>query len=123
MYPLIVKDQYLAYWEGSEFLIQDDFGKVRKYIRYGETCDYLICVPSNQPILKNEPIEGKRVLGHMVTVNYALDGVSIVSQVTLFNNIKYLVSLARNYSGIKRKIKRGHLFIPHSQQIVPLYTD
>lgn len=113
---------YLAYWEGSKFITGTSFNNIRSYIRLGNIPDYHLCIPTDLPVLSDEPIEGKRVIAHMITVNYAKDGLSIMAQVTLFNNMKYLVSLSHNFNGDRRKITRGHLFAPQSGCIIPLYA-
>ena len=104
---------YLAFWQGADFVFHHDFNTIRKYIRYGQKPDYPLVLPSNDPILGDEPIEGKRRVGHIVTVNWALDGISIISQVALFNDIKYKVSLARNFSGEQINIKKGLLVVKY----------
>jgi hypothetical protein len=111
---------YLAYGEKSAFLLHDSFDTIRNYIRYGQKCSYPLIRVSNTPILKDEPIEGKRRAGHMITLNWAADRVSIISQVSLFNLATYIISLARDFSGERREIRRGHFFNIYSKEILPL---
>ena len=102
---------YFAYWEGSSTALRDNFNVIRQYIRYGGRADYPLVLPTNDPILGDEPIEGKRRLGHILTLITASDRVSVMSRIALFNNITYCVSLARNCSDLANKLqRRGHFF-------------
>lgn len=112
---------YLAYWQGSDFLYQDAFHLTRRYIRYGETTSYPFVQVFKKPILADEQ-NNRRRLGHLVTVNWASDKVSIVSQVSLFNWVTYGICLARDYCGVHANIKKGHLFNIHSRDILGLDT-
>jgi hypothetical protein len=60
---------YLAYWEGKDFVQHQSFDSLRSFIRYGSKADYLLVEVDDKPILGDEPVEGKRLLGHIVTVN------------------------------------------------------
>ena len=90
---------YLAFWEGRDFLLHESFDPSRSFIRYGKKTDYPLARVDDNPILGDEPVEGRRRLGHIVTVNWAADRISIVSQLSLFNWASYKVSLATNFSG------------------------
>ncbi|TFG93761.1 MAG: hypothetical protein E4H15_00465 [Syntrophobacterales bacterium] len=111
---------YFAYWEGRDFLLHQSFDPLRSFIRYGKQTDYPLVKVDDNPILGDEPIEGRRRLGHIVTVDWAVDKVSIVSQVSLFNWASYSVSLAGNFSGERRNIRRGHFFNVNSGEILDL---
>jgi len=112
---------YLAYWQDSEFMYQKTFDTIRRYIRYGETALYPIVGVLNKPILADEKGTRRR-LGHIVTVNWAENNVSIVSQVSLFNWVKYTICLSRGYSGERRTIKKGHFFNTNNKEILELDT-
>jgi len=114
---------YLVYFEGKEFCLQKDFDNIRRYVRYGEKCDYQLVLPKQESILSDEPVEGKRRSGHLITVNWATDGVSIIAQVSLMNLFTYCISLAKDHSGEKRNIKRGHFFDPYNKQVIELCTN
>jgi hypothetical protein len=73
-------------------------------------------------ILADEPVVGKRRLGHLITSNWAQDGVSIVGQVSLFNWVTYCVSLLRDYPDERRDVKRGHFFDVANRRILELET-
>ena len=111
---------YLSYWEGIDFVLHDDFAPTRRFIRHGERFAYPLVRVDDNPILEDEPVVGKRRLGHIISVNWAADKVSIVSQVSLFNWATYVVSLARGFSGERRNIRRGHFFNTHSREILEL---
>ena len=111
---------YLAYWEGSDFLLHQSFDQSRNFIRYGKQAEYPLVRVDNNPILGDEQVEGWRRLGHIVTVNWAADGMSIVSQISLLNWASYKISLARNFSGEQKNIRSGHFFNVNSRKILDL---
>lgn len=113
---------YLAYWERPDFVMHSGFDQIREFIRYGQKQEYPMVHIMEKPILADEPIVGERRLGHIVTVNWAEDKISIVSQVTLFNLMTYCIFLARNFCGEHRQITRGHFFNVHGQEIIDMYT-
>lgn len=114
---------YLAFWQGSEFVLYKDFDIIRKFILNGAKPGYPLVRIIDKPILGDEPIVGKRRLGHMITTNWATDGVSIISQVSLFNWMTYNICLARQFSGIHTDIKKGHFFDFNSHNILELSTE
>ncbi len=109
---------YLAYWEGGDFVRQTSFDQIRNFVRYGLLASYQLVRVSQQPILSDEGV--RRRVGHLVTVAWAADGVSIVAQVSLLNWLTYLVCLARSYEGERRKITRGHFFNVAAGEILEL---
>lgn len=111
---------YLAYWQGRDFVNESSFDPIRQFIRFSERPLYLPVAVTEQPVLADEPIVGKRRLGHLVTVNWAQDGKSIVSQVSLLNWMTYRICLAKDYSGDRRNIKMGHFFNVSSGEILEL---
>jgi hypothetical protein len=121
---------YLCFWQGREFM-ERDFDPTRRFIRYGVKPQYPLIKIRHEPILGDEPVEGKRRSGHLITVDWAADQRSVVAQVSLFNWLTYAVCLARDFSGERRVIRKGHFFDPYSQQILelgvkpnlPLQTD
>ncbi|MHB8843997.1 MAG: HNH endonuclease [Nitrospirota bacterium] len=110
---------YLAFWQDSDFIHQDSFHQIRRYIRYGETTSYPLVQVFKKPILADEK-SNRRRLGHLITVNWASDKMSIVSQVSLFNWITYGICLAREYVGDYSNIKKGHFFNIRSKDILQL---
>jgi hypothetical protein len=75
-----------------------------------------------QAVLANEPIEGPRSLGHLITVNWAQDGISVLAQVSLFNWMTYRVLLAPDFTGPPPELTRGHLFNVSNKEILELGT-
>lgn len=111
---------YLVFWQGPEFVQQPSFDAVRRYVREGEKPGYKMIDVQEAAILADEPVVGRRRLGHLITANWAQNGVSIVAQVALFNWVTYRVSLAREYPGERRDIRRGHFFDVANRQILEL---
>lgn len=111
---------YLAYWEGPDFVLHGDFNAIRRFILKGEQMAYPLIRVDDRPILGDEPIEGERRLGHIITLNWASDKVSIVSQVSLLNWATYTVCLAKDFSGQYRNLRRGHFFYTYDQEILDL---
>jgi HNH endonuclease len=100
---------YLAKWQGAEFLHRREFDIARRYIRYGTLPDYQMMQIDEVAILEREPLEGPRVLGHIITTSWT-DVQSVLSQVTLFNWLTYRISLSKEFAGLRPDIVRGHLF-------------
>lgn len=111
---------YLAYWQGPEFMLEADFNPTREFIRYGVKSQYPLIKIRQESILCDEPVSGNRRSGHLLTVDWAADKRSIVAQVSLLNWLTYSVSLARDFSGKQRAIQRGHFFDPYNQRILQL---
>jgi hypothetical protein len=111
---------YLAYREGRDFLLHEAFNPIRAFIRKGEGTTPPLIQAMERPVLAGEPIEGQRLLGHLITVDWAVDNVSIIAQVSLFNWMTYSVSLARDFPGERRDIQHGHLFNIPTRTILPL---
>ena len=114
---------YLAYWQGAEFALQEVFNPIRFYIRNGEREENkLFVMIRTESILKDEPSEEFRRLAHIITVNWAQNGVSIISQVSLLNFLSYTVQLARDYSGQIPNLRKGHFFNLGDHKIYELTT-
>jgi hypothetical protein len=111
---------YLAYWQGREFMLGADFNPIRCYVRYGAKPQYSLIQIRQEPILGDEPLYGKRRSGHLLTVGWTSDKRSIIGQVSLFNWLTYSVCLARDCIGEHRAIQKGHFFDPYNQQISQL---
>lgn len=111
---------YLAYWQGPEFLLEEPFNVARRYIRYGDNPAYRMVDIREEAILADEPFVGRRRLGHLITTSWAQDRVSIVAQVSLFNWVTYCVSLVRDYPGEPRDIRRGQFFDVSTRKILEL---
>ncbi|NTU49374.1 MAG: HNH endonuclease [Desulfobulbaceae bacterium] len=113
---------YFTYWQ-KDFVLHEDFNPIRKFILSGELAQYPLIRIDQSSVLKDEPIQGKRRSGHLITVDWAADGTSILAQVSLMNHLKYVISIARNFRGEHRDIRKGHFFNFHSKTISPLTTN
>lgn len=111
---------YLAYHQDPAFLHETSFDVIRRYIRYGEQPTYRLILTKHDAILEDEPVTGQRRLGHIVTVNWAADGKSILAQASLLNRMTYCVSLAVNYPSERRDIRKGHFFDVANHRILEL---
>lgn len=111
---------YLAYWEGAEFVRQSTFDPIRNFIRHGHRPSYPLVNVANDSILEDERDSGERRVGHIVTLNWAADGESIVAQLSLFNWFKYSVCLAKAFQGERCSFARGHFFNIADRQILEL---
>jgi hypothetical protein len=100
---------YLAYWQGADFLHGEEFDMARRYIRHGTLPDYPMISIDEVAILEGEPIEGLRVLGHIITTAWTPVH-SILAQVSLFNWLTYRISLTKEIGEPAPEIRRGHVF-------------
>lgn len=107
---------YLAYWQGAEFMHRPEFDMARGYIRYGTLPDYPMMSIDEVAILQDEPLEGLRVLGHIVTTDWTAAH-SALAQVSLFNWLTYRISLSKEFDGPTPEIGRGHIFDPVNRKI------
>ena len=101
---------YLTYWAGPEFVIRQPFNPIRRYIRFGEKESYPFVIIIEKAILGDEPVVGKRRVGHLITLDLSRNKQSIVSQVSLFNLMTYSVLLARDYNGDDFLYRKGSFF-------------
>lgn len=114
---------YLAYWQGAEFLRHPGFNLTRRFIRYGERAEFPLTDVADEAILGDEPIEGERRLGNLITTAIATDGGSICAQVSLLNLLTYRVALSVEFPDtIPSGVTRGHFFDLGSRCILELET-
>ncbi len=111
---------YLARVTGRAFVLLPAFNPIRAYIRHGASPDYLLVDADDTPILANDQPTLRQTEGHLVTVNWTPDNRHVVGQLSLFNRVRYRVSLARNFSGVWRPIRNGHHFDIHERRISAL---
>ena len=96
------------------------FHPIRKYIRFGEKASYPFVIIIEKAILGDEPIVGKRRLGHLITLNWSENKLSIVSQVSIFNLMTYSVLLSKDYSGKDFVYRKGSFFSLGDNEIYDL---
>jgi len=111
---------YLAYWQGPELLHEPSFDTARRFIRHGEQPGYRMVAIREEAILADERDTEQRRLGHLITTNWAQDRVSMMAQVSMFNWVTYCVSLAPEYPGERRDIRRGNFFNVANGEILEL---
>ncbi len=107
---------YLAHFQGAAFLHRPEFDMARRYIRYGELPDYPMMSIDEIAILENEPLEGARVLGHIIITAWTTVH-SALAQVSLFNWLTYRISLTKEFDEPRPEIRRGHIFDPVNGKI------
>lgn len=113
---------YLAYWEKSPFVLDSNFNAIRNFILNGERPNYEIIQANTKPIFFDELFSKNRRIGHIITVNWGKNGVSIVSQVSLFNFLTYQIGLSREFSGEHIQLTRGHFFNIRDGKILDMGT-
>ncbi len=111
---------FLAFVCGVAFVLERDFDRIRRFIRYGETPEYDLVRERMGPILQDDSATRRQTSGHLLTVNWAASGVDLVGQVSLFNYATYAVSLSRKYSGIWRPVRSGLHFNLRDRTVQPL---
>jgi hypothetical protein len=111
---------FLAFACGVAFVLERDFDTIRRFIRYGETPEYDLVRERFGPILRDDSATRRQTSGHLLTVSWAASGVDLVGQVSLFNYVTYAVSLARQYDGMWRPVRRGLHFDLRDRRIQPL---
>lgn len=105
---------YLAYTQGREFALHENFNAVREFIRYGcgDSKEYFFA--NQPPILHNDKLFRKRGIdareteGHLLVLEWR--GSDLVALVSFFNHTTYLIRLVKHFSGIWRPISVGHHF-------------
>ena len=111
---------YLTRVTSRDFALLPTFNPIRAYIRHGASPGYLLVDADDTPILANDYRTLRQTEGHLVTVNWTPDNRHVVGQLSLFNRVRYRVSLARNFSGVWRPVRNGHHFDIDTRTISPL---
>ena len=114
---------YLTYWNGPEFVLHESFNAIREFILTGKRDGDLLVRAIDKAILADEINSSRRRLGHIITVNWAGDKISILAQVSLLNRITYQIILARSYPGEKINIAKGNFFDVHNHVILELGAE
>jgi len=96
--------------QARNFLLQNAFTLIRDFIRNDRTAKFQLVIADPKPILRDDTLTARQIIGHIITVDWTSDSSNIVAQVSLFNRLRYRVSLTQNYSGIIRPIRSGNLF-------------
>ncbi|MFM9329084.1 HNH endonuclease [Paenibacillus mesotrionivorans] len=110
---------YFTYLNGSKLALLEEFDAIRRYVRLGELPEYQIVSLVERAILGDEPTEGLRRSGHIVTIEKHKQYPSLLmSQVSINNMFTYLVIL--NPDANIEVNESGHFFNPHVHSIEPL---
>ena len=110
---------YLAAIYSKNFVLSENFNKIRNFIRYDEGNDQEFFAVNQQPILENDKESAKfntrETHGHLITLDW--NNKSIEGRISLFNTNTYLVRLCEDYSGVWVPIKSGHHFDVKTMEI------
>lgn len=110
---------YFVYW-GEKIGFNKPFDPIRRYIRYGEKASFPFVVILEKAILGDEPEEGKRRLGHLITFDWSKNRLSLVAQVSLFNWMTYSVLLAKDIENKTFCLSKGNFFNVANMEILEL---
>lgn len=113
---------YFTFHCGKQFTLNTTFDGFRRYVRYGEYHDtkYVLCEGSR--LLFEERQLGQRIFqGHLITLEWNQKLRSIISQVTLFNVMKYIIVFSRGYRGVTPNVT-GSQFDPATGEINALVS-
>jgi hypothetical protein len=113
---------HLTYFAGRDFVLREEFDRVRRFIRFGEGVPQDFVKVSTRPVLANDPLWYGSIRGHLVTVEWPAAVDLIFSRVALFNELSYFVTLARRRPAIWRPIQHGNLFDWEAGEIKKLTT-
>jgi hypothetical protein len=111
---------YLSYWAGRDIVVDRPFNPIRRYIRFGEETSFPFVVIIEKAIMFDEPMEGKRRLGHIITLDWSDSKLSITSNVSLFNFNNYSVLLAKDYKGKSFNLPKGNFFNIYGNEILEI---
>lgn len=111
---------YFVYWAGSDIVMDASFNPIREYIRYGKKTTFPVVLILEKAILGDEPVEGKRRLGHLLTIDWSKNKLSLVSQVSLFNLMTYSVLIAKDFEDKTFNLRKGNFFNVANQEIMEL---
>lgn len=106
---------FLAFTCGPDFVLARDFDAARRFVRYGESTEHPLVRESFRPILGDDLPEQRQTDGHLLTVDWTAEGV--IGQVSLFNHVTYIVTLAKNHHGLWRPIRNGIHFNPKTRSV------
>lgn len=109
-----------AHPHGSDYMLSPEFDIIRNFIRWDKRPAYPLVRPSQGPLLYDDSKNARQTVGHLVTVNWSASGGDIVGQVSPFNEIKYNVSLARNFTGVVWDLRCGRCFDISTRKISEL---
>lgn len=101
---------YLARQAGAQVALMPQFDDIRSYIRYGDRPPWQPVRIDQCPVLGDEPATGLRKVGHIVTAEWKPKERGFLAQVSLFNDLRYQVWLARGGFLLAFRFASGHFF-------------
>jgi hypothetical protein len=113
---------YMTFFAGTDFALHEDFNDIRRFIRYGKGQWSDFVDVKARSVLANDAIWYGATRAHIVTVDWPGASQSIVSNVSLFNELAYSVALARWCTTVWRLLIFGHLFDWETGEITRLAT-
>lgn len=114
---------YMAYVTSPDFVLSPDFNEVRSFIRHGETPEYPVVHVDFTPILFDDHPLARQTNGHLVTLDWDAQRNQVMAQVSLFNELRFVVLLGRAPRGLWRDIRIGHHFDSDNRQITRLFSS
>ena len=115
---------YLAFIQGKDFALSENFNEIRRFIRYDEGNSDNLFFVNQPPILENDrqflKFGIKETRGHLIVLEW--HGMSLQGRLSLFNLNTYLIRLCKNFDGIWTPIKSGHHFDVESWTVTPMFS-
>jgi hypothetical protein len=111
---------YLAYTQGPDFALNENFERVRRFIRYGTPPGYRLVRLLGRPILATDRPRRRHTQGHIVVLYWTADRNHLVANVSPFNEVTYSIILATHFRGLWHEIRSGHHFDLDTRDITPL---
>ena len=109
---------YLAYTMGRDFALRPIFDQTRAFIRQGSSSNTLVRKISPINIFGDRE-EAARRRGHVIALELAADGTTVVGFVEFFGVITYSVTLGM-FGQLAIPISAGHYFDVLSTKVIPM---
>jgi hypothetical protein len=107
---------YLTYYQGKDFVLDDRFNVCRDYIRWGKIPE----VPNRRVLNRRFFPDGKRRNVHIIAVHWDETEKSLVARVSLFDYLQYIIRLTKDNDQKCNLIQKGHIFNIKQMNIVEL---
>lgn len=107
---------YLAYWQGNDFILDSSFNTIRDYIRWGKVPETPIRGVINKPFFP----DAKRRLGHIIAIHWEEKEASLVARVSLFDFLQFVIRLVKDEAQQYKDVRKGHFFNIKQMNILEL---
>ena len=114
---------YVAWCQHADFVLLPTFNPIRSFIRHGTLAPYPLVVLRRRPILTSDTEDTRQTNGHLVAAAWTPDNKHIVGEVSLFNSLTYVISVARDFEGVWRPLRTGHHFEHKTGKITLLVNE